>query len=153
MHLSLVVTRDSLHSPFAESILTAESVAVYTSTSPSQHNYSIQKFMPKIRCMCATVRGCEGVWVCVCAPMQFMHSILSLPLWSHFNLFSCFLYLCFLLFYLLSFCSCFLLAFPGMRSCLWTEVACHGVCVCVYVRVYVCVTATCPASHLFSFAP
>lgn len=82
---------------------------------------------------------CVGVRVfeCVCAPMQFMHSFLSLSRWSHFNLFSCFLYLCFLLFYLLSFCSCFLLAFPGMRSCLWTEVACHGMCVCVCTCVCV----------------
>lgn len=99
---------------------------------------------------------CVGVIVfeCMCVCSNAVHALFSLPLsrWSHFNLFSCFLYLCFLLFYLLSFCSCFLLAFPGMRSCLCTEVACHGVCVCLCAWLQPALPATCSLSHLRIFS-
>lgn len=73
-----------INSPFAGSILTTESVAVYTSTIPSQHNYSIQKFVPKIRCTCTCVGVCESV--CVYAPMQFSLLLSLSPLCSHYCL-------------------------------------------------------------------
>lgn len=136
MHLSLLVT---LHSPFAGSILTAESVAVYTSTSPSQHNYSIQKFVPKIRCMCATVCGCECVWVYVCVLQCSSCTLLSLFLAGHTSicLVAFFIYAscCFI-------CSPFVLVFYWhFRGCVpacalkW-RVTVYA-CVCVYLRVCV----------------
>lgn len=92
-----------INSPFAGSILTTESVAVYTSTSPSQHNYSIQKFVPKIRCTCVGVYACApmqfslSLTVSLCLMLTLLSSFVRVTLQFQFDRitrFSCFLYLC-----------------------------------------------------------
>lgn len=148
MHFFFCIRFHRINSPFAGSILTTESVAVYTSTIPSQHNYSIQKFVPKIRCACACVGVCESVCVCSNAVLSLTVSLsLILTLLSRVTLqfqfdritrFSCFLYLC--LFYLFSLlCFVLLVFYWHFRGCVpalaSSGVACHGVCVCECVCV------------------
>lgn len=139
-----------INSPFAGSILTTESVAVYTSTSPSQHNYSIQKFVPKIRCTCVGVYACApmqfslSLTVSLCLMLTLLSSFVRVTLQFQFDRitrFSCFLYLC--LFYLFSLlCFVLLVFYWHFRGCVpaltSSGVACHGMCLCVCICVRDC---------------